>query len=225
MITHESELITIPWTPNLDMRKVMVANCHAIIGYHGGDQETEKAFQHLLGPSKAGNYDIWPLDKAYGRGGMSTCAMVALGLLRRLGVACVDIMDGYHDNMGSGLRVAINWARGLDPRPAWIRPQYGLRPEPGDIVQVLGPMHALTVVGWEESPDGTLMCVSVDGGQAHPVDGLQCVTLRKRPWIETPTSARLGGRECDGWIDVDLLQYSGPVTAPKGWEAMSIVSV
>jgi len=221
MITHDTPLIEIPWNPDLDMRQAMVANCQHITGYHGGTPETVQAFQRLLGPSTDGRYGIWPLDRPYtGRptDGISTCAMVALGLLRRLGADNADIRDGYHDDMGSGLNVAKRWAQRLEPRPAWIRYIPGLLPEPGDIVQVLAPMHVLTVVGWENAPDGTLMCVSVDGGQVG-LDGLQAVTECRRPWVETPTGVTVGGRQLDGWISIDILPYSGSVTVPEGWDA------
>jgi hypothetical protein len=212
MITHESELITIPWTPNLDMRKVMVANALAIRDIEAGDPRTIGLFQDLLGPP-----GYWPLNKPYGQGGISTCAMVALGLLRRLGADNVDIRDGYADDIGSGLNVAINWARRLMPRPAWIRFIPGLQPEPGDIIQVLGPMHVATCIGWETAPDGTLLCVSVDGGQVG-ARGLQAIHRRTRPWVETQTGVWLGGREVDGWIDIEMLPYSGPVIVPEEWE-------
>ena len=220
MIDSTTPLIEFPWRPDLDMRQIMVANALSTVGLHGGTPETVEAFQRLLGPSTDGRYGIWPLDKPYGRGGMSTCAMVALGLLRRAGVACPDIRDGYHDDMGSGLRVAIDFARGLMPRPAWIRFIPGLLPQPGDVVQLLAPMHALTVVGWEEK-GGVLQCVSVDGGQVG-ADGLQAIHVCRRPWVETDTGAELGGREVDGWIDVGLLPYSGPVMVPVGWESVEV---
>jgi hypothetical protein len=216
MIDNETELVTIPWTPDLDMRKVMVANALSIRDIEAGDPRTVDAFQTLLGPP--GN---WPLRYPYGRGGISTCAMVALGLLRRAGVDCADVMDGYLDDIGSGLNVAINWAKRLQPRPAWIRFIPGLLPAPGDIVQVLGPMHVATVIGWREMADRTIMCDSIDGGQVG-AGGLQAIHRRSRPWVQTDTGATLGGRECDGWIDVDLLPYSGPVTVPVGWESVLV---
>ncbi len=218
MITWQTPLITIPWSPDLDMRRAIVANALSIVGLHGGTPNTVDAFQALLGPMSDGSPGRWPLSKPYGRGGMSTCAMVCLGLLRRVGVDDPDILDGYHDDMGSGLGTAIDLARLLRPRPAWIRPAAGLLPSPGDMVQVLGPMHALTVIGWEEAPDGTLICVSIDGGQVG-LDGLQMVSECRRPWREDARGARLGHRRVDGWIDVMMLPYAGNVTVPAGWQS------
>lgn len=210
-ITWRTPLVQIQWCPDLDMREVMRANALSVVGLHGGTRETVDLFQHLLGPSTSWRYGIWPLAKPYGAGGISTCAMVALGLLRRAGADCEDIRDGYHDDLGTGLRVAKSWARSLTPRPAWIMPIPGLRPGVGDVVQVLGPMHVATVIGW----DGDV-CVTVDGGQAHPDDGLQCIAVRRRVWVDTPHGgAVLGSRVVDGWIDVQLLPYSGLVTVPE----------
>lgn len=223
MITHETLLVEVDYFPGLWMRKAMIANALSIIGLHGGDRNTVDAFQRLLGPSVTGKYGIWPLDRPYNGtpyGGISTCAMVALGLLRRLGVDCADIRDGYHDDMGSGLNVAKSWAKRLSP-PGWLRPSSGVLPEPGDIVQLLSPMHVLTVVDWEIAADGTPLCVSVDGGK-EGLDRLQMIKRVRRPWVETPTGPRLGRREVDGWIDVDLLEYSGPVLVPEGWHDVTV---
>ena len=211
-IDRYTPLVSIPWYPGLFMRRAMVANALSVVGYHGGAPDTYDAFQRLLGPATDGRYGIWPLRQPYGRGGISTCAMVALGLLRRLGVQCPDIQDGYHDDMGSGLNTAIQCARKQSP-PAWVSPIPGIYPELGDIVQVVGPMHVCVVVGYEKLPDGTLTCVSVDGGQVG-LDGLQQISLCRRPWCQD----RLGGRRVDGWIDVDLLPYCGVVEVPEGWE-------
>ena len=76
----------------------------------------------------------WPLRKRYGAGGVSTCAMVALGLLRLLSVDDPDIADGYADDIASGLGVAIRFARRCG---AWQTPRPGLRPDVGDVVQML----------------------------------------------------------------------------------------
>jgi len=215
-LAYLEPLVTIPWTPALDMRRVMIANARACVGMHGGTRESVAAFQALLGPMRDGAPPAWPLHKAYGKGGMSTCAMVALGLLRRAGVACADIRDGYADDIGSGLDVAIAFARRLSPRSAWIRPAPGLRPSPGDVVQVLGPMHVATVVAWEDAPDGALMCVSVDGGQVG-LDGLQQISVCRRPWRGDARGAVLGTRRVDGWIDVMMLPYDGPVVVPESF--------
>jgi len=198
---------------HVDARKVMRANALSVVGYHGGDPVTHDAFQRLLGPPYS-----WPLRKAYGRGGISTCAMVALGLMRRAGVDHADIQDGYADDIGSGLNVAKFWAQRITPNPAWKTPSRGRVPRIGDVIQVLGPMHVATVIGWETSHGGARLCVTVDGGQCHPRDGLQCIAVVRRPWVETPRSVRLGARIVDGWIDVAMLPYGDTATVPIGWE-------
>ncbi len=218
-IDLHTPLVTIPWTPDLDMRKAMVANALSVIDVEAGDPRTRPILDDLLGPPRGG----WWLDKPYGAGGVSTCSMVALGLLRRLGVACPDIMDGYADDIGSGFRVARDFGRMLLPRPAWILPIHGLRPDPGCVID-LRPKpgardpsnHTEVVVGWEEL-GGQTQIVCVAGGQVG-VRGLQAIHLVRRPWVErageVPTS---GGRPVDGWLDPDLLPYVGPVTVPVGW--------
>jgi len=219
VITWQTPLITAPWSPDLDMRRASISNAISIIGVEAADPRTRPIFEDLLGPPRGG----WGLDKPYGQGGVSTCSMVALGLLRRLGVDCLDIMDGYADDIGTGFRVARNFGLQLLPRPAWVTPTHDMRPEPGDMID-LRPRaggdpsnHTETVIGWEET-GGQLMVVAVAGGQVGQ-RGLQAIRKVRRPWVErvgdVPTS---GGRAVDGWLDVDLLPYLGPVTVPEGWD-------
>lgn len=222
MITWETPLVSIPWSPALDMRQIMIANALSVIGVEAADPRTRGIFDELLGPPKGG----WGLDKPYGAGGVSTCSMVALGQLRRTGVASVAIMGRYV--VASGFRVARDFGRGLLPRPAWITPIYGLRPEPGCVID-LKPRpgakdrsnHTEVVVGWKVV-GGQLMIVCVAGGQVG-ARGLQAIHLVTRPWVErageVPTS---GGRPVDGWLDVTLLPYDGPVTVPEGWESVAV---
>jgi hypothetical protein len=216
MVTWDMDLATIEYSPDLDMRRAMLANAHSIIGLESGDEVTLPILRELLGPTP----HPWPLHLPYGRGGISTCAMVALGLLRRLGVDCQDIMDGYADDIGSGLNVAIRWAKRLTPS-AWTRASSGAKPIPGDVIQVVGPMHIATCIGWEQGQDGVWQCVSVDGGQVGTA-GLQAVHVRRRPWVERQGVPYLGHRRVDGWLDVDRLKYRGSVTVPIGWEVASL---
>jgi len=220
VITWQTPLVTIPWSPGLDMRQASVANALSVINVEAADPRTRPILEDLLGPPRGG----WALDKRYRLGGVSTCSMVCLGLLRRLGVACPDVLDGYADDVGSGFRVARDWGRTLQPRPAWVMPIHGLRPEPGDMID-LRPKpgskdpsnHTEVVIGWEEL-GGQTMVVCVAGGQ-EGTRGLQAIHLLRRPWVErageVPTS---GGRPVDGWLDVDLLPYVGPVKVPTGWD-------
>jgi hypothetical protein len=224
VITWQTPLVTIPWSPDLDMRRASIANALSVVNVSAADPRTRPIFDDLLGPPRGG----WGLDRPYGAGGVSTCSMVALGLLRRLGVDCPDIMDGYADNIGSGFRVARDWGRMLLPRPAWVTPIHGLRPNPGDVID-LRPKpgagdpsnHTETVIGWKEA-GGQFQIVCVAGGQVG-ARGLQAIHRVTRPWVErdgqAPTS---GGRPVDGWLDVTLLPYRGPVTVPVGWESVSL---
>lgn len=211
MIDRDSSLVTVPWTPALDMQRAMIANALSIVGFHGGDIATRTPFQSLLGPPYR-----WPLrvpfrqwvdeDGKIQTEGVSTCAMVALGLLRRLAVDCKNIRDGY--DVGSGLGVAIAYARSVH---AWQDAIAGLRPPLGAIVQVT-PMHVAIVIGHRGSVIDT-----VEGGQVHPRDGLQCVAKCSRTYYEDTHT--LGARRALGWIDVALLRYRGAIVVPKGWDS------
>jgi hypothetical protein len=122
-----------------------------------------------------------------------------MGLLRRLGPGSDAVMAPYKP--GDGLDVAIQFAKECG---AWQMPVVGadLRPEPGDIVQLVGPMHALVCVDW----DGDML-VSVDGGQVGKT-GLQAIKERRRPWELRGGVPWLGGRRVDGWIALDLLRWT-----------------
>ena len=201
---------------HVDARAAMRANACDVVGYHGGDPITRPHFQTLLGPPYA-----WPLTKPYGAGGVSTCAMVALGLLRRLRVDCADVLDGYADDISTGLDVAKRYARSVG---AWRRyrpdPVTPAIPAPGDILQIYdvasryGAAHVLIVERYEERPDGTLLLHSVDGGQVH-ADGLQMISRVSRPLQLRDESAWLGWRKIDGWIDLDALHYRAPAWIPE----------
>jgi hypothetical protein len=120
-------------------------------------------------------------------------------------VDCDDIQDGYADDIGSGLQVAIRYAR---QHGAWVDATRGRGPLVGDVVQVLGPMHVATVIGWDTPQPGWLRYVSVDGGQVDPTDGLQRIDVRTRDWADGPRPL-YGGRLVDGWIDVARLPLRG----------------
>lgn len=237
LITFRTPLIQMPRPVNADdIRRAFVANALSIgdastfgsdipyagIGLEAGNPATRQAFEKLLGPGR------WALDIPFrqwvenGRTkteGISTCAMVALGLLRRMQVDCEDILDGYMDDIGTGLHVAIKYAKSVG---AWQTPILGLRPQPGVILQVVKPMHVLTVIGW----DGDYL-ISADGGQTGR-RGLQACSIRRRLWEDKLTHVTFGGRRVDGWILTDLLGFVDTpvetptfVTLPQGWEKLA----
>jgi len=214
MIDYDTPLTRIDWTPDLDMGQVMRANAMSIMNVEAADPRTRPILDELLGPPIGG----WGLDMPYGAGGVSTCSMVALGLMRRAGIDCPDVCDGYADDIGSGMRVARNYARMLLPRPAWVTPITGMIPHVGDVIDLCGPSnHTETLIGWEFANDGTRLAVCIAGGQVG-ARGLQAIHRVKRPWTTRYARTYSGAREVYGWLDVALLGYRGQVTVPIGWE-------
>lgn len=219
MVSHDSILIRIPWTPDLDMNRAMVANALSVRDVEAGDPRTRSILEDLLGPPRGG----WALHKPFGAGGVSTCSMVARGLLERLGAALASVRAPYVP--GAGLSHVRRDARALRPRPAWITPIAGMLPAPGSIVD-LKPRpnardrsnHTETIVCWKQAPDGALLYEAIAGGQVGR-GGLQAIYLVSRPWIERDGRVFAGSREVDGWIDVALLPYEGLVTVPEGWDS------
>lgn len=219
MITWRTPLHQVLWDPDIDMCQAMVDSALSIvdqttfetklpyagIGLEAGNLVAREAFETLLGPG-AWALDIpfrsWVDHKRVRTQGISTCAMVALGLLRRLGVDCEAIQDGYADDIGTGLDVAIRYAKNCN---AWQTPVDGLRPEPGAIIQVASPMHVCVAIRW----DGDEL-ISADGGQVGR-RGLQACAMRRRKFVGKDA---LGGRKVLGWIEPSLLGYSGSMTLP-----------
>lgn len=232
MINHRTPLIQIP-RPELadDVRRCWVANALSTVeestmgaklypgvGLEAGSLETRRAFEGLLGPG------AWCLDVPFHSWrddegklhteGISTCAMTALGLGRRVGVDCEDWLDGYADDIGTGLDVAIAYAKTCG---AWQTPGHGLRPGPSAIVQVVKPMHVCIVIR-QEGED----LITADGGQTGR-KGLQACAMRRRRWEVRPDGCYLGSRKVDGWIEVDLLGYRDElVTVPVGWRDVEV---
>lgn len=234
VITFRTPLVQVP-RPILanDVRRAFVANGlslvdahtfgtdipYAGVGLEAGSPTTRKLFEQLLGPgwwSLDVPFRMWKENGKWKTSGVSTCAMVALGLLRRMQVDCEDILDGYMDDIGTGLGVAINFARLVG---AWQEPVLGLRPCPGAIIQTIRPMHVAIALAW----DGNHL-ITADGGQTGR-RGLQACAMRSRPWRDDLKSVQLGDRQVSGWIVPDLLPFvtgapESPafIIVPKGWE-------
>lgn len=196
----------------------MIANALSVCDLEAAVPADRSVLEDLLGPPRGG----WRLDRPYGAGGVSTCSMVALGLLRRLGVDSPEILAPYQP--GTGLRAARRFAGSLRPRSAWIRPQSGLRPMPGDVIDyrpIPGGRdqsnHTEIVIGWTQR-GGADLVVAIAGGQVGAA-GLQAIHRVSRLWTERDGHTYSGSREVDGWICLDLLPFAGEVTAPEGWDA------
>ena len=215
-ITHKTPLTTIPNPGITTIRAAMLANALSVVDVEAGKPETFPILEALVGPPKG----CWGLNKPYGKGGVSTCSMVALGLLRRLRVNNEAVMGQYIP--GTGLNAARNYARKLSPS-AWVTPKGHDRPKQGDVIDLRSPKgsadlsnHTEVVVGFE---DDTIVCVA--GGQVG-IGGLQAIKLVRRKWAyvsanSPPTS---GGRTVDGWIDISLLGYGDSILVPEGWKSL-----
>ena len=215
MIDRHTPLIRIPWHPDLDIRKAIVANALSVVDVQAADS-TRPILEELLGPVK-GRWDldrpfwVWQEGGKWRTQGVSTCGLVGEGLWRRVQVDAPWLTVDYV--FGQAIARAIAFAQWCD---AWVRPGDGRVPRPGDYVVIGSGLrtHALTCVGWEGD---TL--VSVDGGQVG-ARGLQAIHLCRRPWKDDV----VGGRKIVGWADPEMLRYrvGEMVVVPEGWESVSL---
>jgi len=178
----------------------VIAQARAHAGLEAGNPAHRSAWLRLLGPG------TWPLDKPYGAGGISLCAVVAIGLLRLAGAKLAQL--AYRTS--AGLIDQIRRAKDEEPYGAWFDATLSptLRPEPGDVVEVLhatdpkGSTHVLTCIGWEGD-----YLLSVDGGQVDQDDGLQAIYVRRRLWRVVGGRPYLGDLPVHGWIAVRLVEF------------------
>ena len=212
MIDHHTPLIRIPWHPDLDIRRAVVANALSIVNVQASDS-TRPILEELLGPVR-GRWDLdrpfrcWQENGKWKTQGISTCGLVAEGLWRRVQVDAPWLWQDYVS--GKAIERAVTFAKQCE---AWVRPGDGRVPRPGEYVVIgsgLGT-HALTCIDWEGD---TL--VSVDGGQVG-ARGLQAIHVCRRPWKDDA----LGARRIVGWVDPEMLRYrvGEMVVVPEGWES------
>lgn len=142
------------------------------------------AFRALIGDAAAWDLSV-PFscrrDPATGRyvtRGVSTCGLVAVGILRRAGVALPFVGPYWHWPRYEGLDVVSALSKlGVD---AGARRAKGDRPEPGDVCCIGSALstHVFIVTAC----DDTLR--SIDGGQIDDAQHryLQRVRACRRPW-------------------------------------------
>ena len=119
--------------------------------------------------------------------GVSTCGLIAVGILCRAGVPLSWMSDQYWrwqdpqlPDRGAYRGLDVVSCLSLLGARLGARRAAGVYPEPGDIVCIGNGLatHVLTVV----SGDGHYVW-SVDGGQVDQANGyLQCVKLLRRDW-------------------------------------------
>jgi hypothetical protein len=171
-----------------DIRNRIVSEAMACEDYRAAIPETRQQFRDLLGPPpKGASWDLSvpfscrKVDGKYITRGVSTCGLVAAGILRRAGFRLP--WSGYPYWQAPAPYRGLDIVSCLSQLGAMTKARgpAGERPEPGDVVCIGSGLatHVLTVVGWE----GDVM-VSVDGGQvdaaAHSY--LQRVKVCRRKW-------------------------------------------
>lgn len=136
--------------------------------------------------------ELWPNDTEREARGMAasqeSCGLVCEAILRRAEVdgqvrhlgQMIDVLRSPWGRRGSGGVGAVSYLETLGrQRGLWVPARVEPRPVAGDMVVVLGPTHALTVVGW----DGDAL-ISIDGGQTDPGNSGRCTAIRqvRRLW-------------------------------------------
>jgi hypothetical protein len=138
----------------------------------------------------------------FGSNATSTCALVARGWLRRLGVQHL-VLDAAYRN-GRAMMDLETIGRDLG---AWITPAAGAMPRPWDVVVLDSASggHAYCV----ELVEGALL-ETIDGGQhegARLGDGPQFIARMRRRWVRSRRGwldVGVTTRAVRGWIDVEL---------------------
>lgn len=192
-------------------------------GLDAGNPAHRATWLGLLGPLPS--WAQWDLDRPFrcrkvdGKWrtqGLSTCGLVANGILRHHQVIIRTLYEPYV--FGTAISSVVQAAREQDCWQSPIAPP--LAPYPGDYVVIGSGLrtHVLTCVGFADGGPGGAAdpseaprsLVSIDGGQVHPQTGLQMVRRVERPlrWRYTTGARRagwtlwLGDRRVLGWADV-----------------------
>jgi hypothetical protein len=250
VIDHKTPLTTIDRPPNADdVVRCIVANCMQVAGSRlaepglsAGNPETFDAFHDLMPPGMPGAALKVPFqvvtkpDGTFQTKGVSTCACVADGIRRRMGVQAPYLYATWKNTL---VRDAIDAAT-LDKawHDAWNQSDLSPKPEPGAYIIIgcrtpgesnEGKEHVLTAMSWPEED----VLESCDGGQCDMTHrGLQCAKLRRRrfvlrkgrPWlvdIDKP-AATAPGRRVLGWIVPELQRYASKLVVPEGWDVVEL---
>jgi hypothetical protein len=169
-----------------DIRNRIVAEACKVQDYRAGDPATVDAFRDLLGPPpKGAQWDLskpfraWQVDGKWRTEGVSTCGLVAAGILRRAGGQLPWLGCDYWHFGGpfEGLDIVSALTR-LGQVERAVR-SAGSRPEPGDVCCIGRGLrtHVRTCV----EDDGTTI-TSVDGGQVDDGTWLQRCRVVRRVW-------------------------------------------
>ena len=209
VIGYNSGPVKAPIGPE-NCRKAIVANCLACEGIEAANPATLAMFEEILGEPPNGVI-AWRelLKKPYGQGGISTCALFAEGIYRRVGCDLEDLRKPYIVPMA--LSRFLVYAR---RKGALMKPDGVSLPKRGDYVVIgdasTNSLHVLIPI-----QDVTDRCVSVDGGQVGP-SGLQAIYRVERS--ASPTM--IGKRPIYQWVDAEKVGYLGSGLVPEGWKGV-----
>ena len=200
-------------TTSAGIRSLIVAHAESIAGWDASDRCVRQQWNELLGPVMG----AWDLDRPFRAytdashrmrtEGVSTCALVCLGILRRIGADCPTIYQQYVPGTCMSTMQSI---------AAWRLPHKN-KPSAGDMLIAGTGMltHALTVIDVSDSG----VVTSVDGGQIGR-GNLQAIRRIMRAWQTHGPS--LSGRLVHGWIDADAITFNAghPCFAPTTWQTL-----
>jgi hypothetical protein len=154
---------------------------------------------------------LYPHDTAGGAlsqaRGQSSCGLVCEAILRAVGV---DEGQAYERSWHAPIQrlPAVVWQRERAKRcGAWVDATHWdasrSLPVIGDMVEIDGPSHVLTIID-----DERFECVSIDGGQTDAQNGARptAISRRARTFVETDGKLLLGSRVVVGWIDLSLMR-------------------
>jgi hypothetical protein len=195
-LAYESPTVPPTLRTGAGVRERMVAIVEATVGLHQG-RDRVRWLDLLAGPG-----DGPAQRQMFASWSTSSCALVARGWLRQLGVRHLVLEQAYVT--GAAMRDLETIGRDLG---AWVVPRVGLMPLPGDVVVLDSSSggHAYCAV----KVDGPTI-ESVDGGQHEGPrlgDGPQFIARMRRRWAWERGRMRDYGvttRPVRGWVDVGL---------------------
>ena len=196
-----------------DIRSLIVAHAASISGMEAADKPIRQDWLDLLGKPPPGGY--WDLDRPFKcwkdaggnwqTEGVSTCGLVCLGILRRIGVKLPPLYRPYSNGT---CMTTIQQCTG------WHHAQGADLPGPGDMLIIGSGLatHVFTIINTDNFP----IITSVDGGQPG-AGNLQAIKTCTRSWAGAGPS--LSGRIVLGWIHAGELEFddSQPCYAPDNW--------
>ena len=184
-----------------DIRNSVIQILDSLDGLSCSNPDQRQDWLDLLGQPPTGS--SWDLDKPFKcwqdttghwhTQGISTCALVALGIWRKIGVDADELYTPYKNGAAVSEVVAIAKRMG-----GWKSATCGETPNPGDVIVLSSPHeHVLTVYDFSDE----LNLISIDGGQTD-INGLQAIKRCSREWSKKSYALMLGKSTIYGWADI-----------------------